>query len=201
MLPRIVAWLDPCLELALGVFGVMWVCALLPEVFRGESPSLRAARSRLSGRMAAAWLAALPGTLGSGALVILADALESLPRGGLAAHGVTLVLAVLCRAFFVYAVAAVVIGGTSPTAAWRRSASLAGDYLAPTLGFVALPFVVMAPWRASPWLATLLLAHVTPEWAGPCVATGALPLVLATLFVTTVTTRLYLHAHGAEARP
>jgi hypothetical protein len=197
VLPRLVAWLDPGLEFVLGVFGVMWVCALLPEVFRGQPLSMKAARSRLGWRMGGAWIAAFPGIVGSGVLLIAADTFRWLPMFGEIVHAAAIVLAVLCRAFFVYAVAAVILGGTSPAKAWRRSTVLAGQFLAPTLAFVLVTFLVCWPWRPSPDLVLGLFGRFPPEWTGPWVAIGALPLTLATLFVTAATTRLYLHGYGA----
>ncbi|MBZ0268219.1 hypothetical protein K8I85_08685 [bacterium] len=198
VLPRIVAWCDPLLELSIGVLGVAVVCALLPDIFRGERPRIGAAWGRATRRLLPAWIAAAPGILGAGALTVLADVLGTVPGMGGVLHAVAIVLGVLCRALFAYAVAAVVIGNLSPFQAWRRSATLVSHFLAPTVAIVALAALVAWPWRAAPDVYLGQFHRVLPTWMGAWAALGAVPIVLAALFVTAATVRLYLHGYGAE---
>jgi len=120
------------------------------------------------------------------------------PEFGVVLHAVATALAILCRALFAYAVAGVVIGKLSPFQAWRRSGTLVGHYLAPTVTIISLAALVAWPWRAAPEVYLDQFHRVLPTWMGAWSAFGAVPIVLAALFVTAATVRLYLHGYGTE---
>jgi hypothetical protein len=193
-LPRVLGWLDPLVEMAIGVPMLVLALRALP---RAIDPQRTPPASGLPWR--AAWLAAAPAVLGAGTLLAFSDRLGQMASGGDVMRGTAIVAALSLRALLVYALAAVVLGGCSAREAIRRSVTLSSSGLGQALSFVIVGFLFTIPWRFDPTYLASTFWSVMPEWMAPWAAIGSVVAVVAHWITQGAAARWYLHVHGEES--
>ncbi len=195
---RVLAWLDPLLELSLGFMGLALLVSALPDEFLGRISSWAVAQKRVAGRRRVAWLSLLATAGISGLLLMLADILPARGNVPLVLRVVAVALAISIRAMLLFALPAAILGRRDFVAAIRRSVGLAGNHLGSVFLLAGVGAAVTWPWRLSPEFVSLQFWRLEPEWVAAWAALGAVPKVLVAAFVMAVAVRLYLHEFGTE---
>ena len=202
-LPRVFHRADLFINLALGVPCRGALIVLLPWAFRARSGEGAPRMSAVLGRLGPLWCVGfLPWAVAVFGVVMMDRLTTGVFYGSprvLAATELALqALVILAEVLFAYAAAGVLLGRLTPLAALKRSAAMASRSFWTTLGFVSIPLVAVLALLTAAKRAVEVGAAPAPEASVWLSALSILFGVMASVCVTAVTTRRYLHEWGLE---